>query len=211
MVVRIKFNKTDEAKYISHLDLLRTFNRILLRSGLKPAYSQGYNPHILMAFIQPASVGMETKNDCVDITFEEQYKAEDILDALKSASPKGIEILSVSENPALKFNTLSSASYVVSIDTNGTKDEIIEFLRLDEIYVEKKTKKGIKEVDIKPMFLSYEVEDGIILKLKLKAGSTENLNPLLVVKAMEKYVKNITISNVKITREYLISENGKTF
>lgn len=211
MVVRIKFNKTDEAKYISHLDLLRTFNRILLRSGLKPAYSQGYNPHILMTFIQPASVGMETKNDCVEITFEEQYDTEDILNKLKLASPSGIEIVSVSEDTGLKFNTLNSAFYIVSIDTNATKDDVINFLRQDEILIEKKTKKGIKEVDIKPMFLSYEVEDGIILKLQLKAGSTENLNPLLVIKAMEKYVENIEISNIKITREYLISENGETF
>ena len=77
MDVRIKFNKIDEVKYISHLDLLRTFNRMLMRSGLKLSYSQGYNPHILLTFAQPSSVGMATKNDCADITLDGEYTKEE--------------------------------------------------------------------------------------------------------------------------------------
>ena len=211
MNLRVKFNKTNEAKYISHLDLLRTFNRMLMRSDLKPEYSQGYNPHILLTFAQPASVGMETKNDCADITIAGEYKEEKVFENLKKAAPSGIEIISVTSDRHLPFNSVDSAFYTVKIDTNKNKDDIIKFLRLDEILIEKKTKKGIKEIDIKPMLLSYEVEDGIVLKLKLKAGSSENLNPLLLLKAMEKYVENILISDVRITREYLISENGEIF
>ena len=211
MNLRIKFNKTGEAKFISHLDLLRTFNRMLMRSMLVPQYSQGFNPHILLTFAQPASVGMTTKNDCADIVVQGEYDINEVLKNLKEVAPSGIEITEVSENGKLPFNTLCAAMYTVEIDTNANKDEIIEFLRLEEILVDKKTKKGIKEVDIKPMFLSYEVSDGIVLKLKLKAGSQENLNPLLVLKAMEKYINQISISNIRITREYLISENGETF
>lgn len=212
MNLRIKFNKIGDAKYISHLDLLRTFNRMIMRSDLKPQYSQGYNPHILMSFLQPSSVGMATKSDCLDITLEGEYDLNKVLLNLKEVAPRGIEITSVEENTdKLKFNTLSSALYSVLIDTNATKDDIINFLRLDEILVDKKTKKGIKEVDIKPLLLSYEVKDGIELILHLKAGSTENLNPSLLLKAMEKYIDNIYINNVRITREYLLSENGEAF
>ncbi len=212
MNLRVKFNKKNEAKYISHLDLLRTFNRMIMRSDLKPAYSQGYNPHIIMSFLQPSSVGMETKSDCLDLTVEGEYDLDKVLLNLKEVAPSGIEITKVEENTdKLKFNTLSSAVYSVLIDTDATKDDIINFLRLDEILIDKKTKKGIKEVDIKPMLLSYEVKDGIELILHLKAGSTENLNPSLLIKAMEKYIDNIYIKNVRITREYLLSENGEIF
>jgi len=86
----------------------------------------------------------------------------------------------------------------------------MEFLRRDEILIEKKTKKGVKEVDIKPLMISYEVLEGIILKLTLKAGSSENLNPQLLIKAMEKYM-NVTAENVQIIREKLLTENGKAF
>ena len=211
MNLRIKFNKTNEAKYISHLDLLRTFNRMLMRSDLKPSYSQGFNPHILLTFALPASVGMETRNDCADITVDGEYDILKVKKNLISAAPTGIEITEVSENLSPQFNTVCAAMYTVLIDTNASKDDIIEFLRKDEILIDKKTKKGIKEVDIKPLFLSYEVEDGITLKLKLKAGSQENLNPSLVIKAMEKYIENITVSNVRIIREYLISESESIF
>ncbi len=212
MELRVKFNKISDAKYISHLDLLRTFNRMIMRSDLKPAYSQGYNPHIIMSFLQPSSVGMATKSDCLDITLEGEYDLNKVLLNFKEVAPRGIEITSVEENNGkLKFNTLSSAVYSVLIDTNATKDDIINFLRLDEIFVDKKTKKGIKEVDIKPLLLSYEVKDGIELILHLKAGSSENLNPSLLLKAMEKYIDNIYINNVRITREYLLSENGEIF
>ena len=212
MELRVKFNKISDAKYISHLDLLRTFNRMIMRSDLKPAYSQGYNPHIIMSFLQPSSVGMATKSDCLDITLEGEYDLNKVLLNLQEVAPRGIEITSVEENNGkLKFNTLSSAVYSVLIDTNATKDDIINFLRLDEIFVDKKTKKGIKEVDIKPLLLSYEVKDGIELILHLKAGSSENLNPSLLLKAMEKYIENIYINNVRITREYLLSENGEIF
>lgn len=212
MNLRIKFNKISDAKYISHLDLLRTFNRMIMRSELKPQYSQGYNPHIIMSFLQPSSVGMATKSDCLDITLEGEYDLDQVFKNLNEVAPAGIEITEVKENTdMLRFNTLSSALYTVLIETNATKDEIMSFLRLDEILIDKKTKKGIKEVDIKPLLLSYEVKDGIELILKLKAGSTENLNPSLLLKAMEKYIDNIYINNVRIMRECLLSENGEVF
>ena len=211
MNLRIKFNKTKDAKYISHLDLLRTFNRMLMRSMLTPSYSQGFNPHILLNFLHPSSVGTETFCDCADIVIEGEYDTKEVLKNLREVSPLGIEICDVTTDDSLKFNTLCAAMYTVKIDTNKDKDEIMNFLRQDEILIEKKTKKGIKEVDIKPLFLSYEVEDKIVLKLKLKAGSSENLNPQLVLKAMEKHIDNIKISNVRIVREYLISENGEIF
>ena len=210
MNLRIKFNKTKEAKYISHLDLLRTFNRMIMRSMLTPAYSQGFNPHILLAFLQPSSVGMETKGDCADLTVSGTYNLSEVLENLKENAPEGIEIISVSDAEEPKFNSLAFAEYTVNLEVNASKDDIIDFLRKDEILIDKKTKKGVKEVDIKPLMVSYEVLDGITLKLTLKAGSTENLNPQLLIKAMEKYM-GVTVEYTEIIREKLLTENGKAF
>ncbi len=210
MNLRIKFNKTKEAKYISHLDLLRTFNRMIMRSMLTPAYSQGFNPHILLAFLQPSSVGMETKGDCADLTVSGTYNLSEVLENLKENAPEGIEIISVSDAEEPKFNSLAFAEYTVNLEVNASKDDIIDFLRKDEILIDKKTKKGVKEVDIKPLMVSYEVLDGITLKLTLKAGSTENLNPQLLIKAMEKYM-GVTVEYTEIIREKLLTENGEAF
>ena len=210
MNLRIKFNKTKEAKYISHLDLLRTFNRMIMRSMLTPVYSQGFNPHILLAFLQPSSVGMETKGDCADLTVSCTYNLSEVLENLKENAPEGIEIISVSDAEEPKFNSLAFAEYTVNLEVNASKDDIIDFLRKDEILIDKKTKKGVKEVDIKPLMVSYEVLDGITLKLTLKAGSTENLNPQLLIKAMEKYM-GVTVEYTEIIREKLLTENGEAF
>ncbi len=210
MNLRIKFNKTKEAKYISHLDLLRTFNRMIMRSMLTPAYSQGFNPHILLAFLQPSSVGMETKGDCADLTVSGTYNLNEVMENLKENAPEGIEIIRVSDAEEPKFNSLAFAEYTVNLEVDASKDDIIEFLRKDEILIDKKTKKGVKEVDIKPLMVSYEVLDGITLKLTLKAGSTENLNPQLLIKAMEKYM-GVTVEYTEIIREKLLTENGEAF
>lgn len=214
MDVRIRFNKVDEVKYISHLDLLRTFNRMLMRSGLKIAYSQGYNPHILLTFAQPSSVGMTTKNDCADITLSEEYEISFVEESLKKAAPCGIEITKVSLDKIPAFNEVASANYSVNLKCNVKKEDIIEFLKKEEILVDKKTKKGIKEVDIKPLIYNFEIEEReeeFTLKLHLASGSNLNLNPSLIKKAMEKHIDNFICDYYEITRECLISENNVIF
>ncbi len=213
MDVRIKFNKRGEASFISHLDLLRTFNRMVMRSGLKPGYSQGFNPHILISFAQPSSVGMITENDCADITFDGEYKTDEIFEKLKSASPSGIEITEVTTERIPPFNKVNMASYSVYLECNKSKEELFVFFEKAEILIDKKTKKGIKEVDIKPMILDYDIleNDGIILDLKLASGSNANLNPALLVKAMEKYIEGLKVNFQRIIRTGLISEDGLNY
>lgn len=213
MDVRIKFNKNKEVKYISHLDLLRTFNRMLMRSSLKLAYSQGYNPHILLSFAQPSSVGMETKNDCADISLMGEYSLDEIKEKLIKSAPAGIEITDVTTNRTPAFNKIAKASYKVFLECNKGKEEISEFLSREEIFIDKKTKKGIKEVDIKPQIFEYELndEEGILVNFCLASGSNSNLNPSLIIKAMEKYIDGFSCEYYKITREYLVSEDGEIY
>ena len=103
MNLRIKFNKNNEAKYISHLDLLRTFNRMIMRSSLKPAYSQGYNPHIIMSFLQPSSVGMATKSDCLDISVLGEYDLDFVLKNLnlKALVTTHNELILIAREPSI--------------------------------------------------------------------------------------------------------------
>jgi len=71
------------------------------------------------------------------------------------------------------------------------KSEISEFFKKEDILIEKKTKKGIREIDIRPMIFDYEVNEGnekLILSLKVASGSNSSLNPSLVIKAMERYI-----------------------
>ena len=90
MNVRIQFSKGYEAKYVSHLDLMRTFNRMLMRSGLPVSYTQGFNPHIILTFAQPLSVGVTSDGEYAEFQMEERLLLEVLLEkpvnALSSAS-----------------------------------------------------------------------------------------------------------------------------
>lgn len=214
MNLRIRFNKGKEIAFISHLDLLRTFNRMLIRSGLKLGYSQGYNPHILIAFAKPSSVGMLTENDCADITLAEDYSVEEVFNALKLSAPAGLNITDVTDKQQPSFNSIAYACYSVLLNCNKTPDEIMNFLRISQIMMDKKTKKGVKEIDIKPLMMSYELKEtkkGIELIMTLKSGNEENLNPVLVIRAMEKYIDGFKLDEMRITRKHLLTDKNEMF
>lgn len=214
MQIRIKFNKDGYAAYISHLDLLRTFNRMIKRSGIIPEYSKGYNPHSLMTFLQPSSVGMISRNDCVELKIVDGYDINTLTELLKKYAPPGIEIISVTEDVVPPFSNLCSAKYKVYIKSNKDICEMENVLKKDAVLIDKKTKKGIKEVDIKPLIENYEFfseNDFTVLKLHLKCGSVSNLNPSLIIKAFEKYIDGLKTDELKIIRECMLTDNGEIY
>lgn len=91
----IKYTKGDEIKYVAHLDLMRTIQRILRRSELPVEYSKGFNPHIILSIAQPLSVGVASKGEYMDVEFKEEVDEKVIKDTLNANTPIGIEILDV--------------------------------------------------------------------------------------------------------------------
>lgn len=214
MQIRIKFNKEGYAAYISHLDLLRTFNRMIKRSGIIPEYSKGYNPHSLMTFLQPSSVGMVSKNDYAELKIADGYDINTILELLEQNAPPGIGIISVTEDVLPSFSNLDSAKYKVLIKCNKNISDMENVLEKENILIDKKTKKGIKEVDIKPLIINYEFsneDDFVVIKLHLKCGSVLNLNPSLIIKAFEKYIEEYSIDELKIIRECMLTDTGEIY
>ncbi len=189
---RIAFKKGESIKYISHLDLMRTFNRMFLRAEIPVKYSEGFNPHINLNFVLPLSVGVTSESDFCEISLSDNMSLSEVKERLVKAAPEGIEITDVTENYYPAFKEVAKASFEVEVFSDKTKNEFLNFLSLKEIITEKKTKKGIKEIDIKPMIFDFEIEDtnngSVIIKLLLAAGNTTNLNPSLVIKAAQSYM-----------------------
>ena len=92
---RIKFTKTGNMIYIGHLDLLKFFQRTIKRAGLPIAYSLGFNPHQLMIFAIPLSLGVSSVGEYLDIQLKQDMSCEEIENRLNSTMPLGIKILSV--------------------------------------------------------------------------------------------------------------------
>ena len=188
MKVRIRFKKEGVMKYIGHLDVMRYFQKLLRRSDIPIAYSQGLSPHQIMSFAMPLSTGLESDGEYVDIEITERVTSYEAKRRMNAHNVEGIEILSFKELPEGARNamaSISAADYTVSF-REGYKPSFscIETLRKmnaqDSINVVKQTKKSENEVDIKPGIYDIDGDDDEI-HLCLSCGSVLNIKPELVI------------------------------
>ena len=213
--VRAVFEKKGRARYISHLDLNRCMLRTFRRSKLPIWFTEGFNPHPYFSFALALSLGFESSCEILDFTLTEELPFDEIKERLNAVMPEGMKILSVSEQNQ-KITEIAKAEYAVELITESSDEltaEINSFMELDKILIEKKTKKGMKEVDLKPSVELTEVsasEAGVKLEMKLPAGVQTNYNPTLFIEALEKYAKT-SFSTGKIVRKAILCENNEKF
>ena len=204
--VRIFFSKTGRAIYISHLDLYRVFQRAVKRCKLPVWETQGFNPHIYITFALPLALGTEGICESLDTKLTEDIPFEQICERLNSALPRDIRVLSAAE-PVYKNTDIEKSEYEIRIVTDYEK--LGEFFAQDKILTEKKTKKGISEVDLKPVIEITEMKEGFI-RMKLPSGTQTNFNANQVFEAYEKQY-GVEIDTLEIKRTAVYCQNGEIF
>ena len=140
ITVRIRFEKTGEAAYISLLDLQRVFHRILKRSGLPVYYTQGFNPHIYLSFACPLSLGQESLCECCEVKTEaEDPQLDTWCDVLQPYMPRGIKVLSA-QQAQNKVAEIDHASYLVTLPASAAA-ALDAYNAAENAMVVKKTKR----------------------------------------------------------------------
>lgn len=221
MYIRMKFKKEDEGKFISHLDLMRAFQRAMRRAKLPMVFSGGYNPHPEMSFAQALGLGIESTGEYMDVTINDNLSLDEIKKRLNDNLTKGIEItgiISLKDKAKAAMAVVSHGQYMIVVETaeNNLDSKFIfdSFINQSNIYVEKvqfkKNKKVI--VDIKPMIKEIDmvIRDKVLLiNCIIACGSNANLKPELLVDAFREY-SNIGILKYKIKRVELftLQRNG---
>ena len=169
--------------------------RALHKSKLPVWHTEGFNPHPFATFPLPLSLGFRGVNECMDVKLEDDnYSFKEIISRLNACLPRGIQVFDVTE-PFMKAGRIAFAEFSIKLNSEDTNTTVIaeklsSFLVLDKIEIEKKSKKGLKTVDIKQGIKSYKVEekfDFVLLNVALSAGSSDNVNPNLLVSAFENY------------------------
>ena len=186
---RLLFEKTGDSIYISHLDLMRVFQRAFRRAGLLLRHSQGFTPRAIVSIALPLSVGVESVCELLDFELEQGSATAE---ALNAVLPAGIRVREVYEG-GRKIKELTHLRARVTLEYDGAAPEasaVEALFRGETLVLEKQSKKGTAQVDILPMVRDLTVArpDGHTLVLEaVVCAQNPSLNPLLLAQAVEGY------------------------
>lgn len=215
--VRIWFKKDRECRYISHLDLNRCMLRALHKSGIPVWRTEGFNTHPYATFPLPISLGFRGERECMDVRLEDDcYSLSFIKDKLNLCLPEGIRVYSVTQ-PLMKAKEIRYASFKIRMVCDSVTPDILinkikELLSQEEIIVDKKSKKGIKHLNLSPYLKDARLESNNVeafMYITLPAGSVININPMLIQTALSKYFDLDVYFDV--TKTDMFDENLKSF
>lgn len=192
ITLRCKFKKVGSLQYISHLDLVRTMHKVIVRSDLPLWYTEGFNPKPKMAFAAPLSIGTESMCEFMDLRLNEHMDPTVAMERINKNMTHEMQI-SEAYYPDTKFTDLKWFSYSIIIRTNGACDELAErceaALSGERIEILKKTKSGEATVDIRPLIKSASITcDNGVLRMSaiLSADPSAFLNPEHVITVLKR-------------------------
>ena len=189
--------------------------RIFRRSRLPIWYTEGFNPHPYYSFALALSLGYESSCEILDFNLNEEIPYSEVMDKLNAVMPEGMRITSVAE-PKLKITAIAKAKYTFSLAADEAQklyDDIRKLLAGESILIEKKTKKGIKIVDIKPDMEVTQLEytaGSVNVSMRLPAGTQTNYNPSLFFEAL-KSAGTVLFEPRDICRTAILCEDSSVF
>lgn len=200
MKIRIKFRKYGTMKFIGHLDVMRYFQKAIRRADVEICYSGGFSPHQIMSFAAPLGVGITSNGEYVDIEVHSTGTTAEMLERLNAVMAEGFEIAEYKLLPDTAANAMSSvaaADYTLTFRPGYEPEEesaeewfkkLTAFFDQPQVMVLKKTKKGEKEMDLKPLIYDLGVIAGndaaqSQLFMKISTGSASNIKPELLLDA----------------------------
>ena len=216
---RLLFEKTGNAVWISHLDLMRLFQRAFKRAGLPLTHTQGFNPRPSVSIALPLSVGVESQCELLDFDlYGEPVSHEEIKRKLNEALVAGVQVLDVYDNGS-KIKNLALLDCVVSFEyDNGIPESaqtrIAQLFAREEVVVEKKSKNDMKEENIIPMIrrIAVSAADANTLELRgLVCCQNPTLNPMQLSAAVSKYLPDLTPDFVRCRRVEVYDTKEEVF
>ena len=205
-ILRVKFKKVGDLQYISHLDLVRTMHKIIVRAKLPLWYTEGFNPKPKMTFAAPLSIGTESLCEFMDLRVTEKLPPEEIASRLNANMTEQMQVLEA-YYPETGITELGFLSYTITVKTNGADEDLTEQCRralaTARIEISKKTKSGEATADIKPLIKSADlrlVDGRIVIDCVLSASPSAYLNPEYIVKYLRQTVG--ILSDPALTSEW---------
>ena len=207
------FEKGERIRHIGHLDIQRSVQRGLRRSGLPVAYSQGFNPHILVTFASALSTGACGKREIMDVTMAEDVDSDEFLNRMNKAMPPEMQLKEArsvdNKYPSLP-GMVRAADYDLTIRDADIGKKLTEaisaMMAKDRIPAMRKTKTKLTEVDIKPLILRISARDNHIYTT-LILNEHESCKPQMLLEALKEQAGISEEVRMLVIRESLLGEN----
>jgi len=187
--IRVRFRKQGDLRAISHLDLMRCFERALRRAGLPLRMTEGFNPHPRISFPTALGVGIESLDEVMEFDLADWVVLDDVAVRLRGQLPEGLDVVRLEMgNPhraaqAREVEYRLAASDHVRSDPRWSHAALESLLARGEIPVTRKRKGKDKSVDIRPFILAARLDSGSLM-LRLRAGNAGSVHPEEVLGAL---------------------------
>lgn len=181
--IRVRFQKLGEMAFISHLDLMRTFERALRRTGLPLRMTEGFNPHPRLSFPAALGLGIEGLDEAMEFDLADWVTPSDVEQRLREQLPAGLNPLSIKLADPQQTAQVREVAYraepvspALAEDSRLSAEAVAALIAQPELTVERHRKGRDKSVNIRPFLIAAE-RDGVGLTMKFKAGPEGSVHP----------------------------------
>lgn len=192
--IRFRYGRDETLQYIAHLDMLRLFERTLRRSALPVAHTQGFNPRMKLVFGLPMSTGLTSEAEYADVELDRSVEPAEFIATMNAHLPGGMQVydavpVATNDNVMLR---VAAARYRIVFRTvspvarEAMQAMLVRLLESEHVPVMKKGKKGLHEVNIRPLVYAATIRasgEDWVLETFMSAGATDNLRPDLFMEA----------------------------
>ena len=217
---RLLFSKTGRAKYISHLDLMRTFQRAFQRADLTIKHTEGFNPHAYVSIALPLSVGFSSQCEILEFQLLDSVSPDQVSARLNAVLPEGITVERCYEGGE-KAKNLAFVDYSLTLEYDGgvpdgaaqAWQELLSRERLEVTKKSKKSKTGETIVDIIPLVKSFSMteETGVVHLEAVISAQNPGLNPQLLLAALEREYPALKPDFARCHRKAVLTQEGQAF
>ena len=216
---RLLFEKKGNAIWISHLDLMRLFQRAFKRAGYTLTHTQGFNPRPSVSIALPLSVGVESNCELLDFDLEGEWGSlEQVVANLNAVLVDGITVIDAFANGKKIRDLLFLRSEIILEYDSGVPENALSaietLLNKEEVIVTKKTKNGLQDQNIVPMIhkttISQTDVNTVIVDV-IHCCQNPTLNPMQITLAIEKYLPDVKPNFRKCRRIEIFDGNMHVF
>lgn len=217
---RLLFEKTGRARYISHLDLMRTFQRAFLRADIPIKHTEGFNPHPFISIALPLSLGFSSACEILEFGLLEGTAHGDVPGRLNAVLPEGVVVRECYPGQR-SLKELETLEYQLTLELEGDSQALIRAwsgaMGRESWVIEKKSKKaksGTTTLDLAPLIKGYAFTETAAKELLLTCTlATQNpgLNPSVMVNALTEEFSDLAPTFVTYHRARALDGDGKEF